>query len=358
MKEYILPLVITIIFLTVILIINVNKTETDEKNKFNKLLNLIRLKTRLEISKVEEEASSDKPLKFNPNGIPDLRDSDDINKDNYLDGKNIYESFENYNQYSKIIPKNKQIKIILFYTLTCPHSQSLMPIWYKIKEDLNDYNKNRSSIDELFIEEINCSTFDNKEKCRKYRINTVPTIILESDKVYIYRGNNTYDDIKNFLKSHGISISNISTDNFAPVTDLEHSLNISDPDYVCPEITFDSKYNFNNKTYSYQIFNSQGQYGYSEGGDNQVLTPFQAAYNTVDTYLSSLPNDNTINMCASKNSKGIRGFGLCNKEKLDKINDYQNNINNGKSKKRLDSDIDYTSNDRTISAIKKSCGFT
>ena len=83
----------------------------------------------------------------------------------------------------------------------------------------------------------------------------------------------------------------------------------------CPLVTFDKEIDIANDSYMYQIFNSSGQYGYATGGYNadKLLTPFQAAYSTIDSYLSSLPDDNdptknsykNVNECANLYANNI-----------------------------------------------------
>ena len=113
----------------------------------------------------------------------------------------------------------------------------------------------------------------------------------------------------------------------------------------------------------YQIFNNDGQYGYTVGGNNnKVLTPYMAAYATVDSYLSSLPDDKdfnknsykNLNECALQNADNIINFGLCDKEQLDNILNYQTNIEKGQNVYRVNN-TDYNTNTQIVSAIKKVC---
>ena len=106
----------------------------------------------------------------------------------------------------------------------------------------------------------------------------------------------------------------------------------------------------------FQIFNENGQYGYATGGNNsdKIMSPFTAAYSTIDSYLTSLPAGANISQCANNYSDQIRGFGLCDKEKLDNILEYQSNVSQGISKYRIDG-TDYSTNNDVVTAIKNSC---
>ena len=106
--------------------------------------------------------------------------------------------------------------------------------------------------------------------------------------------------------------------------------------------------------YYYQIFHPRGQYGYSAGGVGEPLTKFDAAYNTVNSYLSSLPDQELTDVCAMRNKKMIREFELCDEKKLNDVLNYQNMINAGKSNHRLEG-INYSQNNKIINSIKKAC---
>ena len=88
-----------------------------------------------------------------------------------------------------------------------------------------------------------------------------------------------------------------------------------------------------------------------------------AAYSTVDSYLSSLPDNDdptknsykNINECASLYANNIVNFGLCDAEQLDNILAYQKKINSGENTMRVDG-TDYNTNTNVVNAIKQVCG--
>ena len=131
-------------------------------------------------------------------------------------------------------------------------------------------------------------------------------------------------------------------------------------------VSFDKQIDLENDSYMYQIFNSDGQYGYAVGGYNsdKTLNPFMAAYSTVDSYLSSLPDDtepskssyNHINDCASLYANNIINFGLCDIDQLNAIQGYQSNVSSGVSNSYIDG-TDYSGNSKVVNAIKNACGF-
>ena len=75
----------------------------------------------------------------------------------------------------------------------------------------------------------------------------------------------------------------------------------------------------------------------AKGGNKEgkLLTPFAASYSVIDSYLSSLIDPNHIEECSTLYSKDIRGFGLCDDEKLDDILKYGENVKNGSGLKLL-----------------------
>ena len=187
-------------------------------------------------------------------------------------------------------------------------------------------------------EEIDCDV--NYKKVTENKIITVPTIILLNENTKKqYLGNKNYDDIKLFLANNGVHLIEQRTfEGFNMVDDMNMILNENDNrNPNCPAVTFDKQIDIENDKYLYQIFNSDGQYGYAEGGYNKdkILTPFLAAYSTVDSYLSSLPDNanpngenasyQNIDECAGLYSENIVNFGLCDSEELNKILNYSKN---------------------------------
>ena len=120
-------------------------------------------------------------LVLNTNGGPDLTESESMEPfANNDDTNNLY----------------------LFYTVSCPHSQSILPIWYRIRDALP------KSCTPL---EKDCSKLQTRPTCSTFGITGVPTIILEKiengDTTRIeYSGDNTYSSIKSFLRKNGVVI--------------------------------------------------------------------------------------------------------------------------------------------------------
>jgi hypothetical protein len=106
----------------------------------------------------------------------------------------------------------------------------------------------------------------------------------------------------------------------------------------------------------FQIFNVDGQYGYANGGYNpgNLFSPFNAAYSTVDSYLTSLPVGVNMKECANMYVDEINSFGLCDKKQLDNILQYQTDIKTNTAKYSVDG-TDYTSNNKVVEAIKSAC---
>lgn len=271
----------------------------------------------------------------------------------------IEESFANQNTTNSIgenivsyINRSNKVKLELYYKPSCPHCSKFMPIWTKIINDLPN---------DATYEEINCET--NPAKANENKITSVPTIILlVNNEKKVYMGNRTYEDISRFLKVNGVNLIKRTFEDFDSIN--QPSQPPTNPN--CPAVSFDKQIDLANDTYMYQIFNTQGQYGYASGGYNadKLLTPFQAAYSTVDSYLSSLPDTKdptknsfaNINECASLYSSQIVNFGLCDLEQLNNIAGYQSNVSSGISSTYIDG-TDYSKNPLVINAIKQVCGF-
>ena len=247
------------------------------------------------------------------------------------------------------INKDSQAKLMLFYKTSCHYCSEFLPIWYKI---INDLPNN------ILYEEIDTEDTKNSKKVISYNISTVPTIILiVNNSKKVYKGNRTYKDIKEFLKQNDI---NLVARTFEEFDDAGYSSIPSPPKPInknCPVVTFDKQIDLANDVHMYQIF-SDGQYGYASGNDKltdrKFINPFTAAYSVVDSYLNSIPNTSKMNECANLYSKDIIGLGLCDKEGLDGILSYDNNIKSGDYVSRIDG-TNYDSNKKVVAAIKYAC---
>jgi len=247
--------------------------------------------------------------------------------------------------------RTNKIKLELYYKPSCPHCKTFMPTWSKI---INDLPSNAT------YEEINCDSVESKDKVSENKITSVPSLVLIVDnQKKFYVGSRTYNDVARFLRlKRTFEDFDTTTDSSASKTSATNA--------NCPAVSFDKEVDIANDNYMYQIFNSSGQYGYASGGykSDKLLTPFQAAYSTIDSYLSSLPDgvDTTkssyknINECASLYANNIINFGLCDLDQLNNIQGYQSNVSSGISNSYIDG-TDYSSNSKVVDAIKNACGF-
>ena len=321
---------------------NSNKNSNNNSNydiesdpTFKKLLEQIKNDTESKINMAVEEGFSD--------GYKDM-----LEQDNNTSESDTIVSYLN---------KTNSVKLMLFYKMECPYCQEFMPVWNRIINDLPNNVK---------YEEIEC----NKEtkKANENNISSVPTIILlVNNEKKIYMGDRSYNDINRFMLLNGVNLVERTFEQFSSTgysTDPEPTL-AKNPN--CPAVTFDKQVDIANDSYMFQIFNADGQYGYATGGykSGNALNPFTAAYSTVDSYLSSLPNAGDsrngskgtkaiVNECAGIYANQIVNFGLCDKDQLDGILAYQTNVLNGSANSMFDG-TDYSSNNNTVSAIKKAC---
>jgi thiol-disulfide isomerase/thioredoxin len=251
------------------------------------------------------------------------------------------------------------IKIQLFYKPSCTYCKKFLPTWNRIINNLPA---------DATYEEINCE--NDFKLAQENNITTVPTIILLVDnQKYTYMGNRTYTDIDYFLRKNGVNLIERQFEKFNEKFNNGYST-LPEPTTPlnphCPSVTFDKQIDLENDSYMYQIFNTDGQYGYSVGGNNdKLLTPYMAAYSTVDSYLSSLPDDQNpnqssyknINECALLYADNIINFGLCDIDQLNNILGYQSNIDAGIETSRI-ADTNYSTNTNVVNAIKNACGFS
>jgi len=324
-----------------------NHSVLDTNVSYQNLLNKMRLETDMKINEAIEAGYKE--------GFQSMNGGMDINS--MSGGSGITNNADKIVPYSKFKDATTNT-IMLFYKKTCHFCSEFLPTWYRVVNDLPNGVK---------YEEIECN--ENVKKAGEYNITGVPTLILLSnDEKKIYMGNRSYDDISRFLKLNGVNIVKRTfeefdssgydtTDNTNPTPTSGNS--------NCPAVTFDKQLDFAADKYMFQIFNQDGQYGYATGGtkDGSLLSPFNAAYSVLDSYLSSLPDPSdptknsylNVNECANIYSKQIKGFGICDANSLNKIASYDSNIKYGLNTNRV-SDTNYSTNKKVVGAIKSACG--
>ena len=372
---------------------NIVKSTNNNKsdNSFQDTLNNIISNTHTQINKACEEGYCEAFQSFTQNNTNTDTDTD---TNTITDIQNVNKGY-----LTSYTHKEDDIKIQLFYKTNCTYCTQFMPTWVKL---INNLPNNAT------YEEINSE--NNNKLFNENNITTVPTIILlvnneskinesninenkinESNinenninknninKKKIYMGDRSYNDIKKFLQNNGVNLIQRNFEDFnnsskfSDITDnTDNTDNTNNTDRRktnphCPSVSFDKQIDLEEDTYMYQIFNSDGQYGYASGGNkDKVLTPYMAAFSTVDSYLSSLPDNNdndknktknsykNLNECALLYADDIINFGLCDEEQLNNILNYQNNIESGNKIYRVDN-TDYSTNNKVVSAIKKVC---
>lgn len=334
-----------------------NERDIDRK-RYERDLERVREDTQRRIRELEKQVKESNQVPVNTNGGPDLTESESTETFSNNDNDNLY----------------------LFYTLSCPHSQALLPIWYRIRDALP---KSCNPV------EKDCSKIEVRPTCSAFKITGVPTIILETvenenKKRIQYTGEHTYNGIKQFLRNNNIILSGFENtgddnnnslnpeafNNIEPFQNLlykEPNLELGHSDVhldsrlksnqedLCPDITYDKNVDRSVDKFCYQIFNKFGQHGYSCGGTGEPLDKFHAAYNPVDTYLSSLPDPELMKVCAVKNKKTIRDFELCDEKKLNEVLNHHERVKGGKTDSRVEG-TNYESNINVVNAIKKACG--
>lgn len=117
--------------------------------------------------------------------------------------KKNHKCTENFEQFI-----DKKIKhIYFFYNEKSKYSMDLIPIIQKIKKINTDKKK-------VIFHDINTDTLKALEKknvnVKSFNVKSIPRLILQNEKesnFYEYIGNNTLNDIIDFLKKHNIYLN-------------------------------------------------------------------------------------------------------------------------------------------------------
>ena len=117
--------------------------------------------------------------------------------------KKNHKCTENFEQ----LIDNKIKHIYFFYNEKSKYSMDLIPIIQKIKKINTDTKK-------VIFHDINTDTLSDLEKKNKniksFNVKSIPRLILQNEKetnFYEYIGNNTLNDIIDFLKKHNIYLN-------------------------------------------------------------------------------------------------------------------------------------------------------
>ena len=334
---------------------------TKNNYKFEKMLEEINKDTMAKINNAVEQGyiegfqAMNVEIKDNMNDATNIGNfySHETNSNSNNNTNDAYKNKKLYNNKHKndniisYLNKDNSEKLMLFYKPSCPYCSDFMSTWHKI---INNLSNN------VLYEEIDCEK--DYKKANEYKITSVPTIILlVNNEKKMYMGDRNYSDIMVFLKYNGVNLIDRTFENFDSTGySNDTTPTAKSPPNICLNVNFDTKTDIAQDKYMFQIFNENGQYGYADGGNNpgNIMSPFAAAYSTVDSYLSSLPEGANISECAKMYADQIRGFGLCDKPQLDNILKYQTDINNNTANYAVDG-TDYSSNNKVITAIKTAC---
>ena len=290
----------------------------------------------------------------------------------------------------------------LFYRPDCTYSMAFMPIWLEISKSVPS---------NVTVKEINCGVLDANgvSTCANWLeygggITSVPALQLVSNIVGVkstqnYTGQRSYKQLQEWLRANGITLRyNPNAEHFndtnplgysygakegfsdGPASSIFESGDISsdagkladDYDKAFLELAQEDAYGhirdvdkdgYYTASFSicqptpdspegYQVFTRRGQWGCVVPDTNSgIATPFDAAFASVDNYLSLLPHltdpatgkhtgatrtdEQRMAMkrgMAAKYAKDIRAFGLCDEPKLrQKYNTYES-VKAGKAK--------------------------
>lgn len=230
------------------------------------------------------------------------------------------------------------VKIKLFYNVSCPHSQTFLPTWKLIKDSIQSNVK---------TEEYECTV--NKDVCVREKITVVPSLIIytQSGKHKI-EGVRSYDDIKNELSTHNIILKEYFQNYISALQVEGDERKTDDPD--CPFISF---YEADK---NYYCADSRSIKGCINATPGSGIHPYDAAYGLVGGYLLGLPkkDQKTISKCAKKHKDIIRGLNLCNTQQLSEKAKYHSRVKDYRAKSRFN-EVDYEDNIKISNGISSAC---
>ena len=93
---------------------------------------------------------------------------------------------------------NKNI-LCLYYVDWCGHSRNFLPIWDKIKQEVNSSTLSN----DVQCEQFNCEKDGDKDKCSKHMVSAFPTILLhkKNGQIVPYEKARDLNNIISFIKS-------------------------------------------------------------------------------------------------------------------------------------------------------------
>ena len=247
---------------------------------------------------------------------------EEVSLNGNLSGNQVIEKFSN----------NK--KVILFYGSSCPASLNFMSSWNNIKK----------SVINTDILEVEC--YQDRESCQRHQIKLLPTLVIYDGKGNEKKleGNHPYQNVVQELKLFGIQIDELK-EGFV-VEAINDEIHLEEDN--CGSTYFERR-----QGPEFCALNGNPS-GCFDPTSSSNMNSFNSAYDVVGSYLTQYgDNQEQMNECAKKHSHMIREFGLDNPSSLEKIQNYQKEIEEGESRPLIKG-TNYKENNKIISAIKHS----
>ncbi len=209
-------------------------------------------------------------------------------------------------------------KLLLFYKLTCPESQSFLSTWTLLTTSVSA---------DITVISYNCDM--DGEQCAAFEVARYPTLIaIDGDgRKHKYEGNYKYEDIMYELRKIGMSLA---------VEGFE-----SQEGDESQEVSFykdgDNKYCIYSKNMNGCINTKKDK-----------IDGYDAAYAIVGGYILNNSNLNRENIAQ------INKLGLCNAEKIEEKISYAEDIKNNKAVPRF-ADNTYEDNAKIGAKLKLLC---
>jgi hypothetical protein len=242
-------------------------------------------------------------------------------------------------------PDTQDISVMMFFNQSCPHCQKFYPIWKHVTALINS---------DIHVTENECQK--EKTLCSKYKINTVPTVIISMNgEETRYIGQMTVDEFTEKIKNLKIPMHTIQTEPFvdyisaAQVEAEGDTRKSKDPD--CPYMSF---YEAEPNNYCADSNYLYGCINASPGGD---ITAFDGAFGVITSYVNSIPssNINTKKKCLANYAHTIKAWNLCDPLQLSAKRNYSQDIDMNLSKPRF-LHVNYNDNKDSVDAINYVCG--
>ena len=340
--------------------VNNNVQSSINSNENNRVNNIVNDSVN---NSVNSSSNSNQVNTTSEQNVEDSNKNDDQSNEHTMSHIELEMISNNSNDKNKLLIANVEAfqntisnkSVTLFYSKTCPHSIEFLKVWHKLLDE------------EVFSDDVNLQSVecgDKPELCKNNNIESVPTLVIQNqNKKHIMNGNQTLESVLEQCKIMGMYIKEPIEEGFSSSAyyvsgEVAAKFIEKTTDEDCPFVSF-SQYEDYNRNKNFCVSGEHGK-GCVKGISGSKMTPFNAAYTQIGSYLTSLPDSSQekMNKCAAQKAESIRKFNLCGQNiKLKEMSNYGKNIEDKKSNP-LFLDTDYEDNVKIGNAIRHACSQT